>query len=109
MEQTEPSACLMRSGSFLAPSGVESILVSGKAAVAAMPRKNLLGLFDDFARFGSDVAVMQKRGYRQEKLTYAELYTTALFWSHALGERGIGPGDRVLLWGSNSAEWVACF
>ena len=24
-------------------------------------------------------------------------------------ERGIGPGDRVLLWGANSAEWIACF
>jgi long-chain acyl-CoA synthetase len=74
-----------------------------------MPRKNLLTLFDEFARFGGDVAVVQRRGYRREKLTYAELYAYSLFWSHALGERGIGPGDRVLLWGHNGAEWVACF
>jgi long-chain acyl-CoA synthetase len=74
-----------------------------------MPRKNLLSLFDDFARFGGDVAVVQKRGYRREKLTYAELYASALFWSHTLAERGIGLGDSVLLWGPNSADWVACF
>ena len=74
-----------------------------------MPRRNLLTLFNDFAHFAGDVAVVQTRGYRREKLTYAELSARALFWSHAIGGRGIGPGDRVLLWSSNSAEWVACF
>ncbi|HKW65024.1 MAG TPA: AMP-binding protein [Candidatus Acidoferrum sp.] len=74
-----------------------------------MLRRNLLTLFDDFARFAGDVAVVQTRGYRREKLTYVELTAYASFWSYALGGRGIGPGDRVLLWGPNSAEWVACF
>src|SRR5436190_5286247 len=74
-----------------------------------MPRKNLLSLFSDLARFGDDVAVIQRRGYRREKLTYTELYASALFWSHALAGRSVVPGDRVLLWGPNSAEWVACF
>ncbi|PYT82102.1 MAG: AMP-binding protein [Acidobacteria bacterium] len=73
-----------------------------------MPRRNLLTLFDDFARFSSDVAVVQTRGYRREKATYGELSAWAHFWSQALAERGIGPGDRVLLWGANSAEWIAC-
>ncbi len=74
-----------------------------------MPRKNLLSLFADFARFAGGVAVTQRRGYRREKLTYTELYGKALFWSHALAGQGALPGDRVLLWGPNSAEWVACF
>jgi len=74
-----------------------------------MSRRNLLTLFNDFARFAGDVAVVQTRGYRREKLTYVELSARALFWSYALGGRGIGPGDRVLLWSPNSAEWVACF
>src|SRR5205814_9101484 len=69
----------------------------------------LLSLFSDLARFGGDVAVIQRRGYRQEKLTYRELYAWALFWSHALAGRSVVPGDRVLLWGPNSAQWVACF
>jgi len=74
-----------------------------------MPRKNLLSLFAEFARFGGDAAVIQKRGYRREKLTFAELYASVLFSSRALAGRGVVPGDRVLLWGPNSAEWVACF
>jgi long-chain acyl-CoA synthetase len=74
-----------------------------------MPRKNLLSLFADFLRFSGDVAVVQRRGYRREKMTYTELYARILFWSRALAGRGISPGDRVLLWGPNSAEWVACF
>ncbi len=49
-----------------------------------MPRKNLLSLFAEFARFGGDVAVVQRRGYRREKLTYTELYARVLFWSYAL-------------------------
>jgi long-chain acyl-CoA synthetase len=74
-----------------------------------MPRKNLLTLFDDFARFDGDVAVVQRRGYRREKLTYRELRGNAQVWSLQLAQRGIGPGDRVLLWGANSAELVAGF
>ena len=90
-------------------SGVESTRISGKETAALMPRKNLLSLFADFARFAGDVAVIQRRGYRREKLRYAELYASALLWSAALAGRGVVPGDRVLLWGPNSAEWVTCF
>ncbi|MGB2897625.1 MAG: AMP-binding protein [Candidatus Acidiferrum sp.] len=74
-----------------------------------MPRKNLLSLFADFARFAGDAAVVEKRGYRREKLTYGELYSHVLFWSYVLAGHGISPGDRVLLWGPNSAGWIACF
>ena len=74
-----------------------------------MPRRNLLSLFDDFARFAGDVAVVQTRGYRREKVTYAELSLNALIWNLLLVHRGIVAGDRVLLWGRNSSEWVACF
>jgi long-chain acyl-CoA synthetase len=90
-------------------SGVKSTLGQGKETKAFMPRRNLLSLFDDVTRFGGDVAVVQKRGYRREKLTYTELYTYALLWSYELGGCGVGRGDRVLLWGPDSAEWVACF
>src|SRR5882724_6557919 len=83
--------------------------IRSKRAAASMPRKNLLSLFAEFARFGGDVAVVQRRGYRREKLTYTELYARVLFWSYALAGRGIVPRDRVLLWGPNSSEWVAAY
>ena len=74
-----------------------------------MARQSLLTLFDDFARFARDVAVVQSRGYRREKVTYAELSANARLYSQVLAKCGIAADDRVLLWGSNSAEWVACF
>jgi len=90
-------------------SAVESSRIRGQETKALMPRKNLLSLFADFARFGSDVAVVQTSGYRREKLTYQELHAKARSWGQALAGRGAVPGDRVLLWGANSAEWVTCF
>src|SRR5260370_42219474 len=101
--------CLANREGYATASGVESSHTRSKRAPALMPRKNLLSLLADFARFAGDVAVVQRRGYRREKLTYGELYARVLFWSYALAGRGVVPGDRVLLWGPNSAEWVAGF
>jgi len=74
-----------------------------------MPRANLLSLFDDFSRYRGDVAVVQRRGYRRESWTYGKLARTAFGFAHDLQQRGVRTGDRVLLWGSNSAEWTAAF
>jgi long-chain acyl-CoA synthetase len=74
-----------------------------------MARANLLSLFHQFTQIGRDAAVVQTQGYRRQQLTYAELRADALHWNHALASSGINPGDRVLLWGPNSAQWIACF
>ena len=74
-----------------------------------MPRSNLISLFEGFSRFAGDVAVVQTRGYRRHSRTYAQLSSAALYWSRVLSAHRIETGDRVLLWGANSAEWVACF
>jgi long-chain acyl-CoA synthetase len=41
--------------------------------------------------------------------TYAHLVRTAEQFARELESRGIAKGDRVLLWGENSGEWVAAF
>jgi long-chain acyl-CoA synthetase len=74
-----------------------------------MSRDNLLSLFDEFARFGGDIAFVQRRGYRREVWTYGKLAGAAVACALALKERGIRTGDRVMLWGSNSGEWAAAF
>jgi long-chain acyl-CoA synthetase len=51
----------------------------------------------------------QRRGYRMEWFTYGQIVEMALRLSHELEARGIGKGDRVMLWGENCAEWVAAF
>jgi long-chain acyl-CoA synthetase len=70
---------------------------------------NLIALLDSFRRFRKDAAVVETRGYRRHPLTYAELYAEAKRWGEALSQSGIAAGDRVVLWGANSAEWVAAF
>src|SRR6266478_884340 len=74
-----------------------------------MPRPNLPSLFGDFHRYGRDVAVVQRRGYRRESWTYAKLAKVALASEYELRQRGVQTRDRVLLWGPNSAEWIAAF
>ncbi len=74
-----------------------------------MPRSNLNALFADFARYERDIAVVQRRGYRREAWSYGKLASVACYTTHELRERGVGTGDRVLLWGPNSAEWMAAF
>src|SRR5712671_4983977 len=74
-----------------------------------MPRPNLLSLFDQFTSYRGDLVAVQRRGYRRESWTYGELATTAFGLARDLKQRGICTGDRVLLWGANSAEWMAAF
>jgi long-chain acyl-CoA synthetase len=59
--------------------------------------------------FGSRPALLFKPRYRTETWTYTQLweYTTRVAWW--LRERGIGQGDRVILWAPNSPWWVAAF
>lgn len=74
-----------------------------------MSRRNLLSLLHGAARFASDPAVVETRGYRRESLSYAELRSRARSWGHVLACHGVRPGDRVLLWGSNSSAWLVGF
>src|SRR5260370_17610023 len=74
-----------------------------------MPRENLLSLFAEFERYALDVAVVQRRGYRRETWTYGKLAAQAFACALELKERHIRTGDRVLLFGPNSAEWMAAF
>ena len=72
-------------------------------------REHLATLLDDFRRFGHGVAVVRYRGIRRRATTYAELARLAGRFAALLRARDIGPGDRVVLWAENSAEWVAAF
>ena len=51
----------------------------------------------------------QRCGYRMEWFTYEQVLEIAVRFAGDLEVRGIGKGDRVMLWGKNCAEWVAAF
>jgi long-chain acyl-CoA synthetase len=74
-----------------------------------MPRESLDSLFADFSKFARDIALVRRHGYRREAWTYARLRSVALKTAVLLKEHGVRTGDRVLLWGPNSPEWVAAF
>ena len=44
-----------------------------------------------------------------EWFTYGQVLEMAFRFGRELETRGIGKGDRVMLWGENCAEWVAAF
>jgi long-chain acyl-CoA synthetase len=74
-----------------------------------MSRENLQSLFDDFERHRNDIAFVERSGYRREAWTYGKLRDAAVGCALELKERGVHTGDRVLLWGPNSAKWIAAF
>lgn len=72
-------------------------------------RLTLASLVEDFARHGNQTAIVSPRGVRQRKSSYAQLADLSRRFAAELESRGIAKGDRVLLWGENSPEWVAVF
>src|ERR1039458_2503467 len=63
----------------------------------------------NFQAHRDERAYGQRRGYRMEWFTYGQVLEMALQFCRELEARGIGKGDRVMLWGENCAEWVAVF
>jgi long-chain acyl-CoA synthetase len=72
-------------------------------------RPHLATLVADFRRNGEQIAVVTHRGNRRFSSTYAQLAELSARCAHGFDQLGLEPGDRVLLWGNNSVEWVAAF
>src|ERR1035437_7586801 len=74
-----------------------------------MPRESLIEYIRGSARHGNGVAYVHRAGYRTVRWTYRDVANVAAQFARELESRGIEPGDRVLLWGRNTAEWVSAF
>jgi long-chain acyl-CoA synthetase len=77
--------------------------------LGAMPRQSLLEYFQPASRPAKEIACTWRRGYRMVRWSYGDLYQTALKFSLELAQRGVTKGDRILIWGENSGEWMAAF
>ncbi len=64
---------------------------------------------ENFQAHRRECAYRQRRGYRTESFSYAQVLEMAFGVARELETRGIAKGDRVMLWGENSAQWVAAF
>jgi long-chain acyl-CoA synthetase len=73
----------------------------------------MLTTLADYARkhlsLGDDTAFVYMRGLRTHRWSYRQVAELSFRFARELEQRGIGKGDRVLLWGENCAEWVAAF
>ena len=70
---------------------------------------SLAELVQLYQKFGDETAFVYHRGYRTPRWTYGQTAELAFRFAWELGRRNIGKGDRVVLWGQNSPEWVAAF
>ena len=66
-------------------------------------------LLPNFEAYSRERAYGQRRGYRMEWFTYAQVRDMSFGFARELEARHITKGDRVMLWGENCAEWVAAF
>src|SRR5437773_9578456 len=60
-------------------------------------------------QYRSRVAFVENSLYRSRKFTYAEILDGSRRVEAALMQRGIQEGDRLILWGQNSARWAMTF
>ncbi len=74
-----------------------------------MERRSLAEYLDDFLRQGQETAYVHRRGYRTVRWSYRQIADLAFQFARELDAREITKGERVLIWGPNSAEWVAAF
>ena len=72
-------------------------------------RSSVADYLREFQRHSNECAYVQKKGYRFERWSYGDVAAAAADFAKLLDSLGISCGDRVMLWGENSAEWVAAF
>jgi long-chain acyl-CoA synthetase len=72
-------------------------------------RPHLASLLEDFRRHGEQIAIVSRQGLRRQAMSYRDLSDLAARFARELDNRGIGKGDRVLIWGENGGDWVAAF
>src|SRR5512146_506333 len=77
--------------------------------MSGMERKSLVAVVEGLGARGEEPAYVHRRGYRTERWSYGEVLRTARQCARELGARGAAKGDRVVLWGDNSAEWATGF
>jgi long-chain acyl-CoA synthetase len=72
-------------------------------------RSSISSYLEDYARRGTETAFAYRRGLRGVRWSYGRVADAAVRFARELEARGIGKGDRVLLWAANSPEWAAAF
>jgi long-chain acyl-CoA synthetase len=73
-----------------------------------MRRDTLVDVFRDLVATRGEFLVYDD-GYRRRGHTYADVGRAARGFAARLIASGLGPGDKVIFWGENRPEWLACY
>ena len=73
-----------------------------------MPRNTLIDFFRDLAGIRGEFLVYDD-GYRRRGHSYEEVGRAARGFAARLAAAGFAQGDKVVFWGENRPEWVACY
>ncbi len=71
-------------------------------------RDTLIDFFRDIITIDGDFLVYDD-GYRRRAHTYAEVGRAARGFAASLALAGLRKGDKVVFWGENRPEWIACY
>lgn len=74
-----------------------------------MARASILEYLENFRQHTGETAYVFRRGYRIQRWSYGDVLQGVCRFAHVLESRGVGHGDKVLIWGENCAEWVVAF
>ena len=75
---------------------------------SVVPRDTLIGFFQDLGDIRAEFLVHDD-GFRRRSYTYADVTRSARGFAARLAAAGVGGGDKVILWGENRPEWIACY
>lgn len=71
-------------------------------------RDTLIDFFQDLSHIDGDFLVYDD-GYRHRHFSYKDVARAARGFAARLADAGLTKGDKVLLWGENRPEWIACY
>ena len=70
--------------------------------------EGLLDVFADLSAIDGQFLVYDD-GYKHRAFTYADVTRAARGFAARLANAGIRHGDKVIFWGENRPEWIACY
>jgi long-chain acyl-CoA synthetase len=73
-----------------------------------MRRDTLIDFFRDLAAIRGEFLVYDD-GYRRRGYTYQQVGRAARGFAAKLSAAGLRKGDKVVFWGENRPEWIACY
>ena len=71
--------------------------------------QTLIDLFNTFQGLGDKPVFVNRTSARRLVVSYRQCHDLSLKMANLLAQKGVEPGDRVLIWGPNSSWWAVAY